>query len=294
MMFLDEAAVRKHVEIPDLIEAMRRAFIDFSAGKVQQPVRQMIPQHGGFFGIMPASGAAMGIKMVTYYPNNAEQNLPAHMAMIALFKPETGEPLAVMDGTWITEIRTAACSAVATEVMAPPDAKVLAILGTGVQGRAHVEVLPHVRDFEEIRVWNRTRANAERFVEEHGGVVMSAEEAVREADVIVTGTSAQEAILEGAWLKPGAHVNAVGSPRPDWRELDDAVMANVVVVDSYEGARTESGDVILSGCEVHAELGEVLAGTKPARADEITVFKSLGMAIEDVASASLVYENAKG
>jgi thiomorpholine-carboxylate dehydrogenase len=216
------------------------------------------------------------------------------MALIALFEPETGEPLAVMDGTWITELRTAACSAVATEVLAAPDAKVLAILGTGVQGRAHVEVLPQVRQFEEIRVWNRTLAHAERFVEEHGGVVMSAEAAVRDADVVVTATSAHEPILQGAWLKPGAHVNAVGSPRPDWRELDDAVMANVVVVDSYAGARAEAGDVILSGAEIHAEIGEVLAGTKPARADETTVFKSLGMAIEDVASAKLVYEKAKG
>ena len=116
--------------------------------------------------------------------------------------------------------------------------------------------------------------------------------AVRDADVIVTGTSAQEAILEGAWLKPGAHVNAVGSPRPDWRELDDEAMANVVVVDSYAGARVEAGDVILSGAEIHAEIGEVLAGAKPARADETTIFKSLGMAIEDVASARLVYERA--
>ena len=292
MLFLDEAAVRRHLRIEALIPAMRQAFIDFSAGRVEQPVRRMLGQHGGFFGIMPASGKAMGIKMVTFYPDNAEKGLPTHMALITLFEPETGEPLAVMDGTWITELRTAACSAVATEVLAAPDAKVLAILGTGVQGRAHVEVLPQVRQFEEIRVWNRTLAHAERFVEEHGGVVMSAEAAVRDADVVVTGTSAHEPVLQGAWLKPGAHVNAVGSPRPDWRELDDAVMANVIVVDSYAGARTESGDVILSGAEIHAEIGEVLAGTKAARADETTVFKSLGMAIEDVASARLVYENA--
>ncbi len=294
MLFLDEAAVRRHLRIEELIPAMRQAFIDFSAGRVEQPVRQMLGQHGGFFGIMPASGEAMGIKMVTYYPDNAEKDLPAHMALIALFEPETGEPLAVMDGTWITEVRTAACSAVATEVLAAPDAKVLAILGTGVQGRAHMEILPQVRRFEEVRVWNRTQAHAERFVEEHGGVVMSAEAAVRDADVVVIATSAHEPVLQGAWLKPGAHVNAVGSPRPDWRELDDAVMANVVVVDSYAGARAESGDVILSGASIHAEIGEVLAGTKPARADETTVFKSLGMAIEDVASAKLVYEKAKG
>lgn len=293
MRFMDEAEVRSLIGIEALIEAMRQAMIDFSAGKVQQPVRRMLAQHGGFFGIMPASGEAMGIKLVTYYPDNAERGLPSHMAIVALFRPETGEPLAVMDGTYITEVRTAAVSAVATDLLAPADAKVLAILGTGVQGRAHVEVLPYVREFQEIRVWNRTQAHAERFAEEHGAEAMSAEQAVRGADVVVTATSAREPILEGAWLKPGAHVNAVGSPRPDWRELDDTAMRNVVVVDSYEGARTESGDVILSGCEPYAELGEVLAGTKPERAEETTVFKSLGMAIEDVATARLVYEAAR-
>jgi len=292
MRFIDEAEVRSLLDVGALIAAMRQAMIDFSAGKVQQPVRRMLAQHGGFFGIMPASGEAMGIKLVTYYPDNARHDLPAHMALIALFRPETGEPLAVMDGTYITEVRTAAVSAAATDLLAPADAKVLAILGTGVQGRAHLEVLPHVRRFEEVRVWNRTAARAERFAEEHGARAMSAEAAVRDADVVVTATGAKSPILQGAWLKPGAHVNAVGSPRPDWRELDDQVMGNVVIVDSYEGARTESGDVILSGCDVYAELGEVLAGTKPSRAEETTVFKSLGMAIEDVASARLVYEAA--
>lgn len=292
MRFMDEAEVRSLIDIDALIATMRQAMIDFSAGKVQQPVRRMLAQHGGFFGIMPASGEAMGIKLVTYYPENAKRNLPSHMAVIALFRPETGEPLAVMDGTYITEVRTAAVSAAATGLLAPAEAKVLAILGAGVQGRAHVEVLPHVRRFEEVRIWSRTPAHAERFAEAHGARAMSAEDAVRDADVVVTATSAREPVLQGAWLKPGAHVNAVGSPRPDWRELDDQAMRNVVIVDSYEGARTESGDVILSGCEPYAELGEVMAGAKPARAEETTVFKSLGMAAEDVATARLVYEAA--
>ena len=292
MLFLDEAEVRRLLDIDALIATMRQVMIDYSMGKWNQPVRQMLAQHGGFFGIMPASGEAMGIKLVTYYPDNAARDLLAHMALIALFRPETGEPLAVMDGTYITEVRTAAVSAVATDLMAAPDAKVLAILGTGVQGRAHLEVLSRVRQFEEVRIWNRTRAHAERFAEAHGGTVMAAADAVRDADVVVAATSALTPVLEGAWLKPGAHVNSVGSPRPDWREMDDAAMANVVVVDSNAGAMTEAGDVILSGCAIRGELGEVLSGAKPIDSAETTIFKSLGMGIQDVATADLVYRAA--
>jgi thiomorpholine-carboxylate dehydrogenase len=219
------------------------------------------------------------------------------MATILLFDPETGAPLAVMDGRLITEMRTAAVSAVATKLLAPQDAHVLAVLGSGVQARSHVEALKLVRDFTEIRVWSRTPAHAERFAAEIGGVARSAEDAegaVRGAQVVVTVTSAREPVLRGAWLEPGCHVNAVGAPRPDWRELDDAVMANLVFVDSREAARTESGDVIRSGAEIYAELGEALAGIRPAPAEQTTVFKSLGMAVEDVAAALLVYRAARG
>ncbi len=290
MRYLDEDEVRGLLKIDDLIPAMRDVMIEFSEGKWDQPVRRMLPQHGGFFGIMPASGESMGIKLVTYYTNNDEKNIPTHMAVVALFKPETGEPLALMDGRYITEVRTAAVSAAATEAMAAPDAKVLTLIGSGVQGLAHLEILPLVRQFEEIRVWNRTFERAERFAEEHGVKAMPLEAAVRDADVVVVALSSQEPVLEGAWLKPGAHVNSVGAPRPDWRELDDDVMANVIVVDSYEGAKIEAGDVILSGIAPYAELGEVLNGSKPVEASQTTVFKSLGMAIQDVASARLVYQ----
>ena len=233
----------------------------------------------------------MGIKMVTFYPGNTE--LPTHMAVIALFDPKTGEPLALMDGRYITEMRTAAVSAVATHALARRDAKVLTLLGAGVQAHAHLEVLPHVRQFEEVRVWNHHSEKATRFAEEHGIKAMELEAAVRDADVIVTATSAREPILKGEWLKAGAHVNAVGASRPDWRELDDAAMRNVVIVDSYEGARKESGDVILSGATPFAELGEILNGTKRVEADATTIFKSLGMAVEDVATAKLVYDAAR-
>ena len=291
MEYFEEEKVRRLLKIEQLIPAMRRVMAEFSAGKWKQPLRGVLAQHGGFFGVMPASGTSMGIKMVTFYPNNV--GLPTHMVVIALFDPKTGEPLALMDGRYITEMRTAAVSAVATDALASPNARVLALLGAGVQARAHLEVLRHVRRFEEVRVWNHHPEKAERFAEEHGIKAMALEEAVRNADVVVTATSAREPVLQGRWLTPGAHINAIGASRPDWRELDDDVMRNVVIVDSYEGARSEAGDVILSGTTPHAELGEILNGLKHVEPGATTIFKSLGMAVEDVAAAKLVYEAAK-
>ena len=294
--FLDEHQVRAHLEWDALIAAMENALIDFSAGRVQQPVRRFltVDRYEGFFGVMPAvSDNVMGVKLVTFYPNNAARGLPTHLAMIQLFAPDTGEALALIDGRLITEMRTAAVSAAATKVLAAPDAKVLAILGSGVQARAHVEALTRVRAFEEIRVWGRTRAHAERFAGEVGARAMAAEDAVRGADVVVTATAATEPILNGAWLKPGAHVNAIGWRGHTSRELDDTAMANVVVVESREAAHDQCGDVILSGAEIYAELGEILAGDKPARAEQTTVFDSVGIAVEDIAAARLVYEAAE-
>ncbi|MDP9186870.1 MAG: ornithine cyclodeaminase family protein [Verrucomicrobiota bacterium] len=295
MLFLDEEQVRKHLRMKELIPAMEKALIDFSAGKVVQPVRQVIPVDppGGFYGMMPAlTPEGLGQKIVTFYPPNAEKNLPTHMATILLNDPETGVPRAVMDGRLITEMRTAAVSAAATKLLASPNAKVLAILGSGVQARSHVEALRLVRQFDEIRVWSPNKSHAESFAKEIGAEAMSAEEAARNADVIVTATSSKVPVLRGAWLKPGCHINAVGACRPDWRELDDDVMRNVLFVDSREAAMKESGDVILSGAKIYAELGEVFAGKVPARAEEITIFKSLGMAVEDIAAAMLVYRSA--
>src|SRR5205085_4144614 len=163
MNYLDETKVRRLLRIEELIAAMRQVLAEFSAGKWKQPLRGVLGQHSGFFGVMPASGSAMGIKMVTFYPNNAGTELPTHMAVIALFDPKTGEPLALMDGRYITEMRTAAVSAVATDVLASKDAKVLTLLGTGVQAHAHLEVLPHVRQFEEVRIWNHHPEKARAF-----------------------------------------------------------------------------------------------------------------------------------
>src|SRR5438874_4306821 len=291
-LFLNEEQVREHLRMTDLIPAMEKALVDFSAGRVTQPVRSIvsIDPPGGFFGLMPAlTPNGLGLKAVTFYPSNAERGIPTHMATIFLVDPETGTPLAIMDGGLITEMRTAAVSSAATKLLAPPDAKVLAILGSGVEARSHVEALQLVRKFEEIRVWSPTREHAQRFAKEIGATAMSDEGAVRGADVIVTVTNSKTPVLKGAWLKPGCHVNAIGACRPDWRELDDDSMRNVVFVDSREGSLKESGDVILSGAKIYAELGEALAGKVPARANETTIFKSLGMAVEDIAAAMLVY-----
>ena len=294
-LFLSEEQVRQHLHMAELIPAMEKALIEFSGRKVTQPVRSVInvDPPGGFLGLMPAlTPDGLGLKAVTFYPSNVERGIPTHMATIFLVDPLTGTPLAIMDGRLITEMRTAAVSAAATKVLAFPAPKVLAILGSGVQSRSHAEALQLVRNFEEIRVWSPTREHAEQFAKEVGGKAMSAEEAVRGADVVVTTTNSKTPALKGSWLKPGCHVNAIGACRPDWRELDDEAMSNVVFVDSREGAMKESGDVILSDAKIYAELGEALAGKVPSRANETTIFKSLGMAVEDIAAAMLVYRSA--
>jgi thiomorpholine-carboxylate dehydrogenase len=293
MLILGEEDVRALLRMDELIPAMERALADLSAGKVVQPVRAMMPiaEHQGFLGLMPAYAGALGVKLVAFYPNN--RGVPTHHALIQLFKPETGEPLVVMDGRLITEERTAAVSAVATQHLARPDASVLALIGSGVQARSHLKALPLVRDFREVRVWSPR--NAEAFAQKFGvRATQSAEEAVRGADVVVTATTSREPVLCGEWLAAGALINAVGAARPDWRELDDEVLRRArLYVDSREAAEKESGDARAAG-EIVGELGEVVAGTVPGRrsADDIIVFKSLGLAVEDVASADLVYRKA--
>ena len=293
-MMLDEDAVRRLLRMQDLIPAMARALAELSAGRVVQPVRLMLPitEHQGFFATMPAyARGALGAKLVTFYPNN--EGVPTHHALIVLFRPETGEPLVTMDGRLITEMRTAAVSAVATRYLARADASVLAILGSGVQAGSHLEALRQVREFRDVRVWSPRNAGA--FADRFGvRAITSAAEAVRGAEVVVVATSSRTPVLRGEWLSPGTHVNAVGACRPDWRELDDGMVRRArLYVESREAATRESGDVIAAG-EVFAEIGEVVAGTRAGRqtADEVTLFKSVGVAVEDVAAADLVYREA--
>jgi ornithine cyclodeaminase/alanine dehydrogenase-like protein (mu-crystallin family) len=272
---------------------MEKALSAFSAGRVIQPVRNMLTIEEGkrFLGIMPAVAEdGMGAKLVCFFPKNAGTKVPTHLAMIMLFEPATGQPLAFMDGRLITEMRTAAVSAAVTKYLAPKNSEVLVLLGSGVQAQAHLQALRHVCKFKEVRVWSRTPERAQRFATLHGAKAMDIEPAVRGADVIVTATNALEPFLKGEWLKRGAHVNAVGSPRPTWRELDDAAMHNTLIVDSREAVLKESGDVILSKAPIFAEAGELFAGSKMPERSATTVFKSVGIAVEDIAAARLVYD----
>src|SRR5690242_12144422 len=288
-IILGEEEIRKRLRMEDLIPAMAEALRDLSAGAVLQPLRTVlsISAHNGFLGVMPASGRTLGAKLVTFYPQN--KRVPTHHAMILLFRPESGEPIAVMDGRLITEMRTAAVSAAATKLLARTDTRTLTILGSGVQARSHLEALRLVRSFAEVKVWSPR--NAERFAQEFKvRAARSTEEAVRGADVIVVATSATTPVLRGEWLAPGAHINAVGATRPNWRELDNQVLQrSTIYVESREPALKESGDIIAADTEL-IEIGEVIAGKRSGRksADQITLFKSVGVAIEDIASAELV------
>jgi ornithine cyclodeaminase/alanine dehydrogenase-like protein (mu-crystallin family) len=292
-LFLGEEQVRERLRYEDLLLALRDALIAYSAGHVRQPLRPVmaIPEHGGWFSVMPAVvGGVMGAKLVSVFPGNALLGLDTHLALIALFSSRTGELLAVMDGRLITEMRTAAVTAIATDVMAAQDARVLAILGSGVQARSHWRALGMVREFDELRVWSRNAEHARAFAEESGGRAMSAEEAVRDADVVVTVTNSAEPVLRGEWLKDGVHVNAIGAVGAGRRELDtEAMRGAFVVVESRESAANEAGEILLAGVRVDAELGELLAGKRIERRAR-TVYKSLGIAVEDLAAARLVAE----
>jgi len=293
-LILDEENVRRLLTMDRLVPAMEKALADLSEGRVVQPLRAVLPVAGsqGFLGVMPAStGPALGAKLVTFFPNN--RDVPTHHATIVLFRPETGEPLVTMDGRLITEMRTAAVSAVATDALARREASVLAILGSGVQAGSHLEALRLVRPLAEVRVWSPRRAG--EFAARHGVLAAaSAEAAVRGADVVVVATTSKTPVLRGEWLSPGTHVNAVGASRPDWRELDDAVLSRArIFVEQREAASKESGDVIAAG-RIDAEIGEVILGAAAGRRspDEVTLFKSVGVAVEDVVAADLVYRAA--
>lgn len=333
-LLLRESHLRELVSMRELIPLMAGTLEAFSTGGTVQPPRSIVPveRHGAFLGVMPAylapspprnareaggtagdaaeSAEALGLKAVAVYPGNAGRNLPTHLATILLLDPATGLLRAVLDGRLITEMRTAAVSAAATDRLARPGARALAILGAGVQARSHLEALREVRPPAEVRVWSRTRAGAERFVSEmreRFGVTAaasaSAEQAVRGADVICTVTGSTTPVVEGAWLAPGTHLNAVGAARPEWRELaTDVVRRARLFVDSRAGALTEAGDVVgpiqegaITDRHIVAEIGEVFAGRHAGREteDEITLFKSLGMAVEDVATARFAYIRAQ-
>jgi alanine dehydrogenase len=315
--FLDEDDVRAVLpasEYPALVELMESTLRDFSAGRATQPVRTAVPvgPPGQYLGVMPAllsGGAGLGAKLVSVVPANAERGLSTHLGIVALFDPATGALVAVMDARYITEVRTAAVSAVSARWMARPDARRLAIIGTGVQARSHLAVLAAVRRLDQVRVWGPDAEQlgqyAREMSERMGLDVRAAEsagQAVRGADLIVLVTTSERPVIDEAWVTAGAHVVSVGACRPDQRELDPALVARArVVVDSRAAALVESGDIVqgiaegrFDAAHLAGELGEVAAGRVDGRVrrDEITLFKSLGLAVEDIATASLVYERA--
>jgi alanine dehydrogenase len=314
MLILSEKEVQALAAVEELIPVLERAHIQYSTGKAVMPVRLVVPlpQIDGRITSMPGylnEDKALGMKVVTFFPNNLKQNLPQILATVMLFSAETGKMIAAMDGNYITAIRTACISAMATKALANSESHVLGVLGAGVQARAHIRALTQIRKIAEVRVYDIFEANARQLqqaLEKENGikinVVRSAREAVVGADLLVTVTTAKEPIVKKEWLKPGMHINAVGSHRPDLREIDGATLARAkVVVDSREAIMAECGDILLAIQEkaitadsLHAEIGEVLAGKKPGRssADEITLYKAVGIAIQDVATAHLVYRKA--
>jgi ornithine cyclodeaminase/alanine dehydrogenase-like protein (mu-crystallin family) len=297
-VFISEQEVRASLCYRTLIPAIRQALVDYSRGLVDQPARMTLRagngerSPNGWFAVMPViAGDLMAVKTVTFYPGNGTLGLHTHMAVIELLSRATGEPLAVMDGRVITEMRTAAVSAVALDALGSPAVGSLGILGSGVQARSHVQALRMVRPgLRDIRIWSRTRANAERLAAEVGGRAANIEEAAQ-ADVVLTVTSTPVPVLEGRWLGLHSLVLAVGAVGAALRELDDEVMqSSLIVAESRSCAERESGDVQLSGTNVDVEIGEIVSGRVAAPTNRRIVFKSVGMAIEDLTGARLVWQ----
>jgi alanine dehydrogenase len=333
-ILLSEQDVRMLLSMEDLIGAMETALVEFSAGHVDQPLRSVIEVglQKAFFGVMPAcipeppsayvrqeqsrtgarprpsvgEGGALGAKLVTVFGSNPAAGLPTHLATIVLLDPMTGELLAVTDGRYITEARTAAVSAVSVKLLAREGADTLALVGTGVQARSHVEAIGRVRPLSRVRAWSPNPDSRSAFGREMQPrtkaritLCASAREALEGADLVVLATSAREPVVRSEWIADGAHICAVGACRPDQREMDSALVSRGrLFVDSRAAALTEAGDVLLAmkdgAVNIVGELGELAAGLVTGREspDEVTIFKSLGMAVEDIAAAHLAFVKA--
>jgi len=301
---IDEHDVRRLLPMTECIDVMAEALASLARGEVHNPLRFVIrpPGEQSLLGLMPAhrGGPAplYGLKTVAIFPGNSARGLDSHQGFVALFDGETGETRAILNAGAITAVRTAAVSGVATRLLARDGASTLAILGAGIQARSHLEAMRAVHDFERVVVWSRTPGRLPELEE-----AATAQEAVRDADVIVTATSAVEPIIDRGWLKPGVHINAVGSSIPTTRELDTAtVRAAALFVDRRESTINEAGDFLFPQREgaigpehIRAEIGELLIGAAEGRrsADEITVFKSLGLAVQDLAAAEHVLRRAE-
>lgn len=314
VLFVNEAGVRRLLPMKECVPLMREALTTLARGDVVLPLRipVWLPDRSGLLGLMPGylgAPRSFGLKVVSVMPGNHGTPYDSHQGVVMLFGIEHGEPLAILDAGAITAIRTAAASAAATDALARPDAGDLALIGSGVQARTHLAAMRAVRALRRVRVWSRSRANAERFAREEGAnagvaieVAATGEEAARGADLLCTTTASKEPVLRGAWLAPGAHVNAVGSCFATHRELDaEAVRRARFFTDCRESCLHEAGDFLIARAEgavsdghLLGELGEVFLGSVPGRlsGDDITLYESLGVAVEDLAAAHAIHRRA--
>lgn len=316
LLFLNSSEIKTLLPMADCIDLMTTALADLSRGQFHLPLRMIVrpPEARGLMAMMPAyrngERRSYGLKALCFFHDNPALNKDAHQGCVLLSSGDTGELLAIMNATAITAIRTAAVSAVATKLLARPNASTLAIIGTGVQARQHLVALSHVRRINMARVFSPNPDHPKQLAEEMRGTlpfpvepVTSAEDALKDADLIVTATSSREPVLQRQWISDGAHINAIGTYSPQSREIDSQTMAAAqIFVDRRESAVNEAGDFLLAVQEgaigsdsIVAEVGEVLLGEKPGRTSDqdITLFKSLGLAIEDMACAEYLYEKAK-
>ena len=318
-LFISKDRIASLLPMDECIEVMEEMFRSLAAGECLQPLRNImwLPDRRGVLGMMPGHAAklgVMGIKVITVFHANSEVGLPSHQGVVMLFDAKHGQPLMLFDALEITAIRTAAASAVATKVLSRKNSSTLAIIGSGEQAKRHIEAMLVIRKIKQINLWSRNEKNAKQLVNTLSGeynlpvhLKKSVQQAVNHADIICTVTSSKEPLVMGDWIAPGTHVNAVGASTPAARELDTASIAkSKLFTDCYESLFNEAGDFLIPKQEgavtdqqVNAEIGEVLAGTKKGREhdDEITVFKSLGIAAEDIFAAYHIYEkihNVKG
>jgi ornithine cyclodeaminase len=310
VLVLAESDVRELLPMEECIELMAEALAALDRGELSMPLRSMFrpPDAESLMGLMPAhragAHAAYALKAICVFPGNPARGLDAHQGAVLLFDGDTGELRAAVNASAVTEIRTAAVSGVATRLLAREGARTLAVLGAGVQARSHLDAMRAVRDFERVRIWSRTSEHARALAEAAGAeLAASAEDALAGADVVCTTTTAREPVVRREWLAPGAHVNAVGSSIATARELDTATMAAAALfVDRRESTLNEAGDYLLAAAEgaigpghIRAELGELLTGKAAGRRseEELTVFKSLGIAAEDLAAAEHLYRRAR-
>ena len=317
VLVLDRAAVEGLLDFDGLIEAVAQGMVDLSIGSVSMPSRvgANVTRHHGMLLAMSAyvpSSATLATKLVTVFPRNTGAGLPSHHAIIAVFDEGTGAPVALMDGEHITAARTAACSALATRLLARPDASTMAVLGTGVQARAHALAIPRVRDIEKLRIAGRDPEKAAALaydltkrLDMSVTPAASFEEACRDAAIVCTTTHSVEPVLRWQWLSPGAHVNCVGL-NPEGRELDDATVVNsLVVVESRRAVMTATpppNDLLsairgglVSEDHIHAEVGELVSGSRPGRTspDQVTLYRSVGVAVQDAVAARLALDRAR-